>query len=148
MPAGRPSSYTEELGDRVCEAYSTVSGGLREAFSADPDLPDIATVYRWEQEYPEFRDRLDRARARRAHLMAQEAVDIADASDGDTLVKTNKAGEEFETPNHEWINRSRLRVETRKWLAQMLNQRAYGNKTEQTGSLEVRHVIHVGPAPK
>lgn len=136
------------MAERVCEAFRSSPASLRETFNARDDLPDISAVYRWEEQYPEFHEQLQRARAARAHILAETALEIADATEFDTVTKQARNGEEFETPNHEWINRSRLRFEARRWLAKTMNQRAYGDRSEQTGSVEVRHVIHVGPPPK
>lgn len=148
LPVGRPSSYTDEIGARVCEVYGSAVGTLRASFEADPSLPDLSTIYDWEQRHPQFAEQLSRARQRRAHLMALEAVEIADAGQCDTITKVGRNGEEYEVADHEWINRSRLRVETRLRLAKALNQRVYGDKNETSGTVEVVHRIHVGPKPE
>lgn len=148
MPSGRPSDYTEELAEAAAQLYASATGDLREVFAARDDMPDLTTLYRWEDKHPGFRDRLTRARQMRAHLMALEALEIADANERDTITRTGRDGAEYEVADHEWINRSRLRVETRLRLAKALNQRVYGDKSEQSGSLEVVHRIHVGPKPE
>lgn len=144
---GRPSSYTPEIGEQVCELIESVPGSIRVALEAREDLPGFATVYRWEQQFPEFRERLSRARELRAHLMADDAVAIADESWNDTILKTGRDGEAHESPNSEWMARSRLRVETRRWHAKVMNQRAYGDHASlnvggQPGNpLEVKHAV-------
>lgn len=145
---GRPSTYSDELGERVCDVFESEVGQLRAAFAAREDLPTISTVYRWEEAYPQFRERLARARKIRAHLMADEAIDIADHNANDTITKTARDGSEYEVADHEWINRSRLRVETRLRLAKALNQGVYGDKMQQSGELEIRYRIHRGPKPE
>lgn len=144
---GRPSTYNEEMAERVLEAFATSRGSLHSAFDSRDDLPDLSTVYRWEEARPEFRERLNRAREKRAHVLAETCIEIADATEHDTLVKTGRDGTEYEVPNHEWINRSRLRFEARRWMAKTLNQRVYGEKSESSGTVEVIHRIHVGPRP-
>lgn len=133
--------------ERVCEAYAAATGTLREVFSSRDDLPDLSTIYQWEQDIPGFSERLNRARQIRAHHMAQEAIEIADGTAYDTITATARDGTEYTKPDHEWINRSRLRVETRLRLAKALNQRTYGDKSEQSGSLEIVYRIHVGSKP-
>lgn len=135
---GRPSTYSEEKAEKVCEVFAQAHGSLRSVFESRDDLPPLSTVYDWEHANPAFSERLQRARAARAHIMADEALRIADGSehDGD------------EKPDHEWINRSRLRVETRLRLAKAMNQAAYGDKTQQSGSLEVVYRIHLGSKPE
>lgn len=148
MKVGRPTKYSEELAEAACTLYAEATGDLREAFKARDDLPDLTTVYRWEQAHPDFRDRLTRARQMRAHMLAESILDIADETAFDTITKTGRDGSEYEVANHEWINRSRLRVESRRWMAQKLNPSTYGDRIQQDGTLEVVHRIHLGPKPE
>jgi hypothetical protein len=65
-------------------------------------------------------------------------LDIAD----DTSLDTRKGKDGDEQPNTEWITRSRLRVETRKWMAGKLRPKVYGDKidVEHGGSVSVQIV--------
>lgn len=128
MPGGRPSKYTPEMVERVCEVIETTSGSLEDAFNARDDLPTYRTVLNWERDHAEFLPRLSRAREIRAHVMVENALAIADESEHDTITKTGRNGEEYESPNSEWMARSRLRYESRKWHASKLNARVYGDK--------------------
>lgn len=116
------------MAERVCEVFETAPGSLRAAFAGRDDLPDISQVYRWEQRHPEFRERLSRAREIRGHILAESGLEIADESEHDTITKTGRNGEQYDSPNSEWMARSRLRYEARKWHASKLNQRFYGEK--------------------
>lgn len=73
-------------------------------------------------------DRYARAREAQAESWADEIVELADECSRDSV--EGKNGEDV--PNHEWITRSRLRVDTRKWLMAKLHPKAYGEKIEQT----------------
>jgi hypothetical protein len=126
MPGGRPSTYTPELAQRVCDIFASAHSALRPVFDADPELPHLSTVYRWEEAHPEFREALQRARACRANVMAETALAIADERDGDTTYGRDGTPR----PDHEWINRSRLRVETRLRLARVMNPRVYGDRVQ------------------
>ncbi len=64
-----------------------------------------------------------------ADALFDEALEIADDAAGD--VTTDKDGKE--TVNHENIQRSRLRVDTRKWAAGKLAPKRYGDKIQHTG---------------
>lgn len=129
MPAGRPTIYTPEIAELVCEVIESEPGSIRIALMGRDDLPGFSTVHRWEQQHPEFRDRLSRARELRAHLLADDALAVADESEHDTITKRGRNGEEFEAPDSEWMARSRLRFEARRWHAKNLNQRAYGDQS-------------------
>ena len=70
----------------------------------------------WREQYPEFAEQLRAAQAARADLMAEEILEIADDSGNDWIEKETKRGHTWREPNNEAIQRSRLRVETRKYL--------------------------------
>lgn len=79
------------------------------------------------------------------HAWAEDIVHIADESRHDTV--------ETETGEHadnEWIARSRLRVDTRKWLLSKLLPKQYGEKlalgqAEDLGPLTIH--VHRGTKP-
>jgi hypothetical protein len=58
-----------------------------------------------------------------------EIVEISDDKSGDTKTVTRN-GTEYETTDYENINRSKLRVDTRKWLMGKINPKRYGDKLE------------------
>jgi hypothetical protein len=102
---------------------------LRRMCSAE-DMPNKATVLRWLALYDEFREQYARARELQTELMAEEILEIADDSSGDSLVT-----QQGTRPNAEWIARSKLRVDSRKWLMSKLAPKKYGERVtnEHTG---------------
>jgi hypothetical protein len=65
-------------------------------------------------------------------------LDIADDGTNDwAKQQLGEDGPEVEVLNKEHIQRSRLRIETRKWLASKLKPKKYGDKitTEHTGTV-------------
>lgn len=59
--------------------------------------------------------------------MADEIQDIADDGSNDYMTIV-KGDESYNVVNHEAINRSRLRVDSRKWIASKLLPKKYGDK--------------------
>lgn len=125
MPGGRPTTYNDELSDTICERLA--DGESLNAICKDSSMPAKGTVYNWlaNPNLSEFLDKYTQARERQAETFIDECVDIADNTASDTIVKKSKSGEEFEAPNHEWITRSRLRVDTRIKIAEKLAPRKY-----------------------
>jgi|SRR6185437_37721 len=122
---GRPSTYTPEIADKICERISSTLLGTTQV--AEEFGITRETLFKWRFRHPEFADKYARAKENQQELAAEEILEIADDSSRDT--KTIKRGkEEFEVENSEWINRSRLRVETRKWLMSKLAPKKYGDK--------------------
>jgi hypothetical protein len=111
---GRPSKYTAELGDLICTRIA--EGESVNRICSDPSMPARSTVITWalgqvaEAKEGGFPDKYALARMVQQELLADEIHDIADDSARDVI------GEDGEqTVNHEHIQRSKLRVDTRKW---------------------------------
>ena len=72
-------------------------------------MPDVRTVYRWLEAHDDFRQKYARARERQADVLAGQILEISDDGSRDTIQT-----EDGEVVNHEHIQRSRLRVDSRK----------------------------------
>jgi terminase small subunit-like protein len=90
-------------------------------------MPSRSTVYLWLAQNREFSDQYARACEVRAHELADEIIEIADDGRNDTY----EDGDGNEHVNTDVIARSRLRVDSRKWLASKLAPKRYGDKVEQ-----------------
>lgn len=129
MAGGRPTKYSQELADKICTIISTSSKSM--ATIAREVNIDMVTIFRWLDDSDEFRKQYTRAKELQADYLAEEMLDIADDTKGDTT-KVKRNGKFEDVENTEWINRSKLRVETRKWIASKLKPKKYGDKTEHT----------------
>ena len=136
---GRPTLYSKKLAERICEQIAR-GQGLKSICEAEA-MPAAWTVYRWlrMEDRREFRDMYARAREDQQEHWADEIVEIADDATNDWMEREGKI-----VVNSEYINRSRLRVDTRKWLMAKLAPRKYGDfKTlEHLGQVEV-HVKRI-----
>jgi hypothetical protein len=135
MAGGRPTSYNKEIGDRICEAL--IEGKSLRELCREDGMPAPAMVCRWlaNPKNDEFRQQYARAREYQADTLFDESLEIADDASNDWMLRQNKDGSEAWTLNGEHIQRSRLRVDTRKWMAGKLAPKKYGEKltTELTG---------------
>ncbi len=121
-PRGRPSDFTEELADIICERIAD-GASLRSICAAD-DMPNKSTVFRWLAAHKGFADQYTRAREEQAETLADEIVQIADDGSNDTYL--DRLGKE--RVNTDVISRSKLRVDARKWVASKLKPKKYGDK--------------------
>lgn len=121
--AGRPSEFSQDTADLICEKLAE-GESLRDICKAG-DMPNRATVFRWLSKYEEFSDQYARAREEQAEALADDLISIADQYD--TLA---------ETENPDLIQRAKLRIDTRKWVAAKLKPKKYGEKvqTDHTNS--------------
>lgn len=130
--------YSDELFDAICNTIATSNKGLKHICN---DLGvSTVTFYKWLQEdenNPEkpLINKYARAREMQADYLADEMIEIADDGTNDTLVIETPSGSK-EIENKEWTNRSKLRVETRKWIAMKLKPKKYGDKLDLTSGGE------------
>ena len=116
MSGGRPSTYTEEMANRICDKL-TEGISLRKLCMQD-DFPTASTVYVWLDRNPEFAERYARAREAATEDMLEEIFEIADNPEIDVQDK-------------------RVRIDTRKWAMGKLKPKKYGDKqTVDVGNKE------------
>jgi len=121
-PAGR-SEFSIEVMTAICERMSD-GESLREICDKDSNLPARRTILRWVKNDDAAKKIYDEAQQDRMHWYADEIVKIAYDTSSDTI--TGPEGER--KCNHEWIARSRLKVDSLKFLMAKLAPRTYGDK--------------------
>lgn len=94
-------------------------------------MPALTTVYQWFAAHPEFAQHYARARLDQADTLADEILDISDDARNDWMERHGEEDAGWQV-NGEHIQRSKLRVDARKWVASKLKPGTYGDKTETT----------------
>ncbi|MND20874.1 hypothetical protein D3C76_47880 [compost metagenome] len=129
LPPGRPGEYSQELADRICARLADGTS-LRTVCKAD-DMPHVATIFKWMREHPEFNEQYGKAKQEAADALVEEMIDIADDGTNDWMEVHDKDGNcTGYKVNGEHVQRSRLRVETRKWIAAKLKPKKYGERID------------------
>lgn len=130
---GRPSDFTQEIADAICERLA--DGESLRSICLSDDMPSKTSVFRWLTANETFRDQYASAREAQADAFVDEMVDIADDTSRDFKTKTNSDGEEYEVADTDHIQRSKVRIDTRKWVAARMQPKKYGDKVtnEVTG---------------
>lgn len=131
-PGGRPTIYSAELAERICERL--MLGESVNSICRDEDMPNKVTICRWlaaginkkSVDLIEFCNRYEEARTIQAEMMADEIIDIADDGTNDYVERATKNGDVIVVCDHEHVNRSKLRIESRKWTAEKLLPKKYG----------------------
>lgn len=102
--------YTTSVGDKIC--LMLAEGRSLNAICKDEDMPARSSVMKWALDLDhEFSCKYTKAREIQAECMADDIMDIADNGSNDYMER--EEGEVIYNGDH--IQRSRLRVDSRKW---------------------------------
>jgi hypothetical protein len=123
MPA---SVFTQEIADEICLLIGQ-GRSLVEICRAE-GMPEISTVFGWLGKKPDFEAQYRRAREAQADLMAEEILLISDEAQNDYVERLGRNGGTFTALDTEAVLRSKLRVDTRKWLMAKLQPKKYGER--------------------
>lgn len=105
----KPRLYDDAVVARIIEGLEL--GQTLGTICAAKDLPAKSTVKGWIQTIPDFAERVAQARKCAATFIAEDALDIADS-----------------VKNPRMVNRARLQVDTRKWLAGVYDPQRFGDR--------------------
>lgn len=141
-PGGAPSKYSHQLMLDICEHIANCVP-LR-TIAGMEGMPSVQTMMTWlaDEAKPEFLEHYARAREAQADKMAEDILAIADEEC--TMVRADKHGtmDDDGEGNTEVVfdstavQRNKLRVDARKWLASKMAPKKYGDKlvSEHTGA--------------
>ena len=100
-----------------------------------------AFFYMWLEGNEERIKQYTRARELQADFLADQIIDISNDKIGDTII-IYKDGVPIEVEDKEFVSRSKLKIDARKWIASKLKPKKYGDKieveqkTELSGKIE------------
>lgn len=123
---GRPHIFTQEIQDEICRAISTSSLSIKNLCKANSHWPCVQAIHEHRVRDKTFGDAYARAKAQQVEVIVDELMEIADDVSQDTV----KGDDDIVRYDKEHINRSRLRIDTRKWLAAKLVPRLYGDQAK------------------
>lgn len=130
MKQGRPTKYTEELASKILLRIS--QGESVKTICYDEDMPNASTVHLWVLDDREgFSKKYARARDIQAEVMFDDILEIADDGTND-LMSITKGNETYNVEDKEVTNRSKLRVDSRKWYLSKVLPKKFGDKVDLT----------------
>ena len=113
----------DDICNRLAEGESLVD------ICKSDGMPRQSTVFRWLASDAEFREKYARAREVQADTIFDEILSIADDARNDWMEKNGEESVGW-AMNGEHVQRSRLRIDARKWMAGKLRPKVYGDKQE------------------
>ncbi|HHF7367639.1 TPA: hypothetical protein ACPSKY_002778 [Legionella bozemanae] len=123
---GRPTKYNSKLVEEICNVISSTSKGTKVLCKENLHWPSQDTLFTWLKTYPEFSEQYAQAKICQVEALVDEILEISDDVSHDCFM--NEEGNLV--PNPSAINRARLKIDTRKWLAAKLVPKVYGNKVD------------------
>lgn len=133
LSRGRPTDYTEELSGLICDLIATHSCGLAKLCKTYTYLPAPSTIYRWISQNLSFQEQYAQAKIKQIEVFIDEITDLSNE-------------------NHSYIENGvnrcdasilRIKIDTRKWLASKLVPKVYGDKTQNTSEIVIKHEDHL-----
>jgi hypothetical protein len=127
---GRPTKYTIELGDEICEAIASSELGLCHLVDRNPHWPDRATIFTWRRVHEEFRHKYTKAKEDQTEVVVEYMQELMN----EPHRYIDEKGEmRVDVPM------LRLKTDTWKWHAGKLKPKKFGDNKEQQTNNPVIH---------
>ncbi len=122
--------------DLICEL--TATGWSVRQIAAQLKC-DPAAIRQWRREDGVFAEKFHLAKQEQMYWFAEEIIEISDNGSNDWMHRELEAGGIETIPDIEHLNRSRMRIDTRKWLMAKMAPRWFGDRVEHThtGTVDV-----------
>lgn len=123
------TTFSQELFDTICERIA--DGESVRDICSEEDMPNKGSFFRWLAKDKTLSDQYARAKEEQADVIFDEILSIADDARNDWMERRGEEDAGWQT-NGENIQRSRLRIDARKWMAGKLRPKKYGEKLDLT----------------
>lgn len=141
---GRPTGYTYQLAQQICERLSTTDRGLQD-ICGDNDMPGKSTVWRWLSQYPEFWEMYTRAREFQTEIMYDEMERIAleplPETDVFDLLGNNVGSAVNGSVAMAEVQRRKLIIDVIKFKLAKLQPKRFGDNKNMSIDVKVRHSV-------
>lgn len=125
MGGGRPTIYSQELADRICEIVATNPLGYRKLEAMFPEMPHYSTLLAWRRSKPEFSEQYLNAKRFQAEILVE---DIDDLIPGEIKYYVDDKGfERIDSPSAALVV---AKINNRKWTASKLVPKLYGDQKQ------------------
>lgn len=132
------ADYQKRIVEIVCGVVSESTLGIRRICDGlrekDKTFPAARTIRTWIDENPEFAALYARAKQVQLHNLADQIIEISDDDSQDEIF----TDEGKRLLNAEFVQRSKLRVDSRKWLLSKLMPKVYGDRIEHAGEMTIK----------
>ena len=120
-PVGRPTLYTKELGERICEYIS--NGMTLRQVAAQADTPCIEVIFRWIRLHEEFSQRYAQATEDRTEAQVIELNEVASQAIQEAKSADPKSSNAI-------VQAYKLKADNLKWIMARMKPKKYGDKID------------------
>jgi len=121
---GRPSAYTAELAEKICEIVRTHHHSNAELCRMYDFMPPEKTIYEWLSVHPEFSDLYYRAKKEQCAVRVEQLVEQSNDVDNDVL--KDEKGRLY--MNNVKVARLREKAKIIQWAAERYDRDRFGSK--------------------
>ena len=129
-----PAAEWSPIIDEVLAAIATTPKSLKTICEEIESAPTAKTFWKWMENDNELSERYARAKSAQLEVLADQLVDLADTDRIFCRKVTTKADGSVETATLDQVERTKVQIDTRKWLLAKLNPKKYGDKLAHTGA--------------
>ena len=119
---GRPTIYTEELANEICETIASRKDSLTSLCEEHKNWPHVSNLFVWIKKYPKFREAYARAKSEQVEVSIDYMQELMSESHHYTDDNGNKRVD---------VGLIRVKVDAIKWKASKLCAKTYGIKSVQ-----------------
>ena len=120
---GRPTDYTVELAEKICERIA--QGNSMRKVCRDDDMPAISSVFSWFRVHPEFAEQYARACSERSEAHHEGLMDLGDEALELAQYVDPKASNAV-------VQAVKLKADNLKWSMSKMQPKKYGEKLDVT----------------
>lgn len=122
-PLGRPSIFTQELADRICERIAL--GESMRSICRDEEMPAMQTIWRWLRENKIFSERYESATKERTEAQNEILLELGDQALEEAYKADPKAANAV-------VSAVKLKADNLKWVMSKMKPKKYGDKMDLT----------------
>lgn len=127
--------YDHDQALEICEKIATSVMSIKDLCKLNTNWPKQTTIMKWRIANKDFATLYETAKKDQVENLVDECLEIADNSSNDLI--TDEFGNT--RANTELVQRSKIRIDTRKWLASKLAPRIYGERIAVDNKITISH---------
>jgi len=131
---GRPTIFTEELANKICDLIATHPVGYNTLLNLYPELPDRSTFLAWRLKYDWFSTKYLEAKKFQAEILVEEIDNLI--PEGLVYYTDEKGQERIDSPSAGLLI---AKINNRKWTAARLVTNIYGDRQQVNTTVTIKH---------